>query len=339
MPKQLKIMMVASECVPYAKSGGLADVVGALPTALRKLGHEVIVVMPKYRSIDVDKYAIKPFDMMGVWMGDSQEWCAVHNTTTRAGVTHYFIESNKYFDREGLYNDAGNQDYGDNPHRFGFLTRAALQLCIDIGFKADIVHAHDWQSALAPAYLKIWHWDDPVLGNAASMLTIHNIGYQGVYSAAHYDYLGLQWDNFSSDKFEDHGRINFLKGGIQYADMVNTVSPKYALETRTPEMAHGMAPYLNDKGASYVGILNGVDYQQWNPKLDGLIPANYSAQNLKGKVQARIATPIITARRAGHPHHGCHQPAGASKGLGFALACHRAYSQQYACSVCVVGLW
>jgi starch synthase len=283
MSKKLKIMMVASECVPFAKSGGLADVVGALPAALTKLGHEVIVVLPKYQGIDVDKYAIKPIQNMGVWMGNRQEWCAVHNTSTQEGVTVYFIESKKFFDRAGLYFDADNRDYEDNPRRFGFLTRAALQLCVDIRYQADIVHAHDWQSALAPAYLKIWHWDDPVLGNAASLLTIHNIGYQGVYSADHYEYLGLQWENFRDDKFEDHGRVNYLKGGIQYADMVNTVSPKYALETRTPEMAHGMAPYLNDKGASYVGILNGVDYQQWNPEVDELIPAHFSADDLSGK--------------------------------------------------------
>lgn len=283
MSKKLNILMVASECVPFAKSGGLADVVGALPVALKELGHEVIVVLPKYRSIDVGKFNIKPFQSMGVWMGDGQEWCAVYNTTTPDGVTVYFIESHKYFDRPGLYHDAENRDYGDNPRRFGFLTRASLQLCIDIQFKADIVHAHDWQTALASAYLKIWHWDDPVLGKAAGFLTIHNIGYQGVYGVEHYEYLGLQWDNLTSDKFEDHGRINFLKGGIQYADMVNTVSPKYALETRTPEIAHGMAPYLNDKAQNYIGILNGVDYQQWDPASDKLIPANYTPENLEGK--------------------------------------------------------
>ncbi len=283
MSKKMKIMMVASECEPFAKSGGLADVVGALPAALKKLGHEVIVVLPKYRRLGINNDLLKPVQTMGVWMGNGEEWCAIHNTTTPEGVTVYFIESQKYFDRDGLYHDSDFNDFSDNPRRFGFLTRAALQLCIDLDFRADIIHAHDWQTALACAYLKIWHWDDPVLGDAASMLTIHNIGYQGVYGAEHYDYLGLQWDNFTSDKFEDHGRINFLKGGIQFADMVNTVSPKYAIETRTPEKAHGLAPYLNDKGAHYVGILNGVDYNQWSPDVDGLIPAPYSSKDLTGK--------------------------------------------------------
>ncbi len=280
----MKIVMVASECIPYAKSGGLADVVGALPAALQKLGHQVIVVMPKYRSTDVEQFDIRPFHSpMGVWMGDTQEWCAVYKTQSTEGVDVHFIESGKYFDRPGLYHDADFNDYLDNPRRYAFLSRAALQLCIDIGFKADIVHAHDWQTALAAAYLKIWHWDDPILGDAASFLTIHNIGYQGVYGAAHYDYAGLQWGNFTSEKFEDHGEVNFLKGGIHYADVVNTVSPTYAMETRTPEMAHGMAPYLNDKGEDYIGILNGVDYTQWNPEVDALIPANYTRDDLAGK--------------------------------------------------------
>lgn len=280
----MNIVMISSECVPFAKSGGLADVVGALPAALRALGHEAIVIMPKYRDIDAEKYYLRPFlAPMGVWMGDAEEWCAVYTTETPDGVPVYFIESDKYFDRPGLYHDADFNDYQDNPRRFGFFTRAALQLCIDMEFKPDIVHAHDWQAALAPAYLKIWHWDNPVLGDAASVLTIHNIGYQGVYSAAHYDYLGLQWGNFTSDKFEDHGRINFLKGGIRYADVVNTVSPGYAQQTRTPEYAHGLAPYLNDKGGNYLGILNGVDYRQWNPEVDKLIPARYSVGDLSGK--------------------------------------------------------
>ncbi len=282
--KPLRIVMVTSECVPYAKSGGLADVVGALPLALKNLGHEVIVVMPKYRSIKTDKFNIRPFlSPMGVWMGDTEEWCAVHKTKSSEGASVYFIESIKYFDRDDLYHDSEFNDFLDNPRRFAFLSRAALQLCKEIGFKPDIVHAHDWQAALAPAYLKVWHWDDPMLGDVASFLTIHNIGYQGVYDASHFDYIGLQWGNFTSEKLEDHGKVNFLKGGIHYADMVNTVSPTYADETRTPEMAHGLAPYLNNKGQNYVGILNGVDYAEWSPDVDALIPANFSQDDLSGK--------------------------------------------------------
>jgi starch synthase len=279
----MKIVMISAECTPYAKTGGLADVVGALPRALRSLGHEVIVVMPKYSTIDHNRFGLHPYlSPLGVWMGTVEEWCAVHTADNR-GVPVYFIEMNKYFDRWGLYHDADFNDYQDNPRRFGFLTRAGLQLCRDIGFVPDIVHAHDWHTALAPAYLKIWHWNDPILGGAASVLTIHNIAYQGVYNARDYDYLGLQWSNFTPDKFEDHGRINFLKGGIHYADMVNTVSPTYARETRTPEGGYGLAPYLNNRGEDYVGILNGADYSQWDPATDKMIPARYSAKDLSGK--------------------------------------------------------
>ncbi len=283
MTSNLKIAMISSECVPYAKTGGLADVVGALPKALHALGHEVIVIMPKYASVDSAKHNLHPFlAPMGVWMGNTEEWCAVHRAYNDE-VPVYFIESDKYFDRPGLYHDAEFNDYADNPRRFAFLTRAALQLCQDMGFAPDIVHAHDWQTALAPAYLKVWHWNDSILGGAASVLTIHNIGYQGKYGTEHYDYIGLQWGNFTSEKFEDHGDVNFLKGGIHYTDLVNTVSPTYAVETRTPEYAYGLAPYLNDKGADYIGILNGVDYAEWNPAVDTLIPAQYSPEDMEGK--------------------------------------------------------
>ncbi|MFA5264664.1 MAG: glycogen synthase GlgA [Opitutaceae bacterium] len=279
----LKIVMIASECVPYAKTGGLADVVGALPQMLKALGHEVIVIIPKYSAINAQRHGLRRFwDTLGVWMGNDLEWCAVDMADNR-GVTTYFIESHKHFSRPGYYHDADCNDYRDNAQRFGFLTRAGLQLCHDLGFAPDIVHVHDWQTALAPGYLKIWHWDDPILSQAASVLTIHNIAYQGKYHASAYDYLGLQWGNFTADKFEDYGAINFLKGGIQYADAINTVSPTYADETRTPAMGYGMAPFLNDRGDSYWGILNGVDYTEWDPSTDRLIPARYSASDISGK--------------------------------------------------------
>ena len=284
MTESLKIAFIASECVPFAKTGGLADVVGALPGALKKLGHEPIVIIPFYRNIDRNKFKIKSvLSPMGVWMGNTEEWCAVYSTLNQDGVRVYFIDFATYFDREGLYHDKEFNDYLDNPRRFAFLSRAGLQMCKDIGFNPDVVHAHDWQTALAAAYLKIWHWDDPVLGNTASLLTIHNVGYQGKYPAEHYSYVGLQWGNFTSNKFEDHGSMNYLKGGVYYADIVNTVSPNYAREIRTPELGYGMAMYLNDKGDRYLGILNGVDYADWNPAVDKLIPKTYSPKNLSGK--------------------------------------------------------
>lgn len=283
MPAKYKIAFIASECVPFVKTGGLGDVVGALPKVLRQMGHEAIVILPKYAAIDYVGYKLRPFlSPLGVWMGEGEEWCAVY-TTEHGGVPMYFIESAKYFDRYGLYHDADFNDYQDNARRFGFFSRAALQLCRDMGFSPHVVHVHDWQTAAAAAYLKVWHWNDPLLGSAASLLTIHNIAYQGVYNAADYSYLGLRGENFTPDIFEDHGRVNLLKGGIHFADMVNTVSPTYAIETRMPEYAHGLAPYLNNKGPDYVGILNGADYEDWDPATDRLIPHNYSPADLSGK--------------------------------------------------------
>lgn len=285
MDRKLNILMIASECVPYCKTGGLADVVGSLPKALKKLGHQVWVVIPKYSAVDARKHGLKPFHKpMGVWMGNREEWCSVDRGWLEDGLPVHFIEFSSFFGREGLYHDAGYNDYADNPRRFAFLARAALQLCADKGFSPDIVHCHDWQTALAPAYLKVWHWNDRVLGKAASVLTIHNLAYQGVYPKSHYAYLGLQESNFTPDGFEDHGRVNFLKGGIQFADVLNTVSPGYAYETRTPEGGFGLAPYLSDRGADYVGILNGVDYSEWDPKTDRFLPARYGVLDMSGKL-------------------------------------------------------
>ncbi len=280
----MKIAIVGSEAAPYAKTGGLADVVGSLPAALKALGHEVIVIIPKYASIDTWKTPMQRFfPEMCVWMGNTEEWCAVDVFRDAGGIDTYFIESDKYFNRPGIYHDAHYTDYSDNPRRFAFFTRAALQLCIDMQFSADVFHFHDWQTSLGPGFLKIWHWDNPIIGGAGSILTIHNLNYQGRYAAEHYDYTGLQWQNFTPDKFEDHGSINFLKGGIYYADIVNTVSPTYAHEIASPSHSGGLTGSLLSKGDRFLGILNGVDYSIWNPETDPLIPAHFSQDNLSGK--------------------------------------------------------
>ncbi|MCB9276975.1 MAG: glycogen synthase, partial [Lewinellaceae bacterium] len=282
--------MIASECVPYAKTGGLADVVGALPKALKQMGHDVRIIIPRYASIDAKKFGIMPYHRpMGVWMGGVEEWCSVDQARTEEGVPVYFIEHHGYFGREGIYNNARNEDYLDNPRRFAFFTRAALQLCIDRNFKADIIHVHDWPTAPAAAYLKTWFQGSTVLGGAASVLTIHNIAHQGKYGRDQYGYTGLGWEQFTAEKFEDLGNINYLKGGIHFADMVATVSPTYAEETRNSELGAGLNTYLQAKGEAYTGILNGVDYGEWNPETDPLIPARYSAGNLQGKAVCKEA--------------------------------------------------
>ena len=289
MKAKLNILFIASECAPYAKTGGLSDVVSSLSIALTKLGHNVKIVIPKYSFIDIEKYKIKKILLsMGVHMGNSEEWCSVYSTTHHKNVTVYFLEYEKYFNREGLYHDSGMNDYTDNSKRFAFLSNAAFQLCRDINFQPDVIHAHDWQSALAMIYLKEWYESNPFFKNTIGALTIHNIGYQGKYPYNNYSYLGFSKELFNSNVLEDYGDINFLKGGIHYADIVNTVSPKYAEETKTEEFSYGLHTYLINKGDKYLGILNGVDYEQWNPKIDKLIPYNFDKNNISGKSKCKL---------------------------------------------------
>ncbi|MFO7621552.1 MAG: glycogen synthase GlgA [Bacteroidales bacterium] len=280
----LKILLVSSECVPYAKTGGLGDVTGALPGFLNKKGHDVRVVIPFYSFIDRKKFNINvSVENVSVQMGTENIICGVSKTINSEGVPVYFIDYEPYFKRENIYHDNDFNDYHDNPLRFSFLSAAALQLCRVLNFKPDIVHANDWHTAILPALLKRLCRDDPLFGDTASVLTIHNIAYQGRYARYYFDYTGLGEEDFTPDKFECFGAVNFLKGGIQFADMVNTVSKGYASETRTIQGGYGLDPFLNEKGEDYVGILNGVDYSQWDPAIDKLIPANYTHDDLTGK--------------------------------------------------------
>ena len=284
MPDSLKILFVSAECVPFAKTGGLGDVAGALPVYLKKLGHEVSVVMPFYSFIDCEKYKITGvIDKMSVQMGHEQIICKVCKTFINNEVPVYFIDYVPYFGRSDIYHDNKFNDYEDNPIRFTFLSKAALQLCNELNYKPDIVHANDWHTAILPAYLKRIYKDDTLLGDAASVLTIHNIAYQGRYNRYYYSFTGIGEEEFTADKFECYNDVNLLKGGIFFADMVNTVSPGYASETRTSEGGYGLDSFLNKRGENYTGILNGVDYSQWDPENDSLIPFNYSPDNLKGK--------------------------------------------------------
>ncbi len=225
---KMKVLLAASEVSPFIKTGGLADVVGALPQYLRNHNVDARVVIPKYRDINFfDCYLECVLPSMCVQMGDREEWCSVWKTK-KDGTEFYFIEHHVYFSRDGIYHDYSFNDYTDNAYRFGFFCKAVLQMCIDIDFLPDIIHTNDWQTAIISAYIKIWYWNTS-LGKTATLLTIHNVAYQGVYpSFETYNYLGLGWGNYSSDTFEDNGNINMLKGGIFFSDVVTTVSNTYA---------------------------------------------------------------------------------------------------------------
>jgi starch synthase len=284
MTGSLNILLVSAECVPFAKTGGLGDVVGALPQFLKKFGHNVIIVIPKYSFIESTKYELGiAIEKMNVPIGNDNIVCSVSYTTLPWNVPVYFIDYEPYFGRPNIYYDDNFNDYADNPKRFTFLSKASLQLCFELNFSPDIVHANDWHTSILSAYLKRLYKNDPLFCETASVLTIHNIAYQGRYDRSYYSYTGLGEEDFTPDKFECLNAVNLLKGGIHFADMVNTVSKSYALETKTPSGGYGLDYFLNRKGEDYVGILNGVDYSQWDPGIDPIIPSNYAIGHLKGK--------------------------------------------------------
>jgi len=258
----MRILMVGSEAVPYAKTGGLADVLGALPAALARLGHQVEVVIPRYRGISLHE-------------------------TTDAGVRIVFLDNPHYFDREFLYG-IGNQDYDDNPARFGFLCRAALEWAAAAGRRYDIVHAHDWQAGLVPVMLGTTFRRHPTLGGTPAVFTIHNLAYQGLFAPEWLPALGLA-DLMRVDALEFWGRISFLKGAILFSRTITTVSPRYAQEIQTPEFGFGFDGILRSRASDLVGILNGIDYDQWDPERDVHLPAPFSASYLEGKTGCKRA--------------------------------------------------
>ncbi len=285
----LRILFVASECFPFAKVGGLADVVASLPKALLELGHEVRILIPLYSSIDREKYGIDFDKSSCVHMGNGEEqWIGVHRSMLDGKVPIWFIDCERYFGRPGIYDQPWGE-YTDNAFRYALLSKAALQMCKDAGFVPDVMHAHDWPTALVPVFLNTWDRLLSPLSGTASVLTIHNIGYQGVYHPSAFPYIGVGIEHFHPDKFEDHGNINLLKAGIWFADAITTVSPTHAHEILGPIGGRGLAPYLFHRRADLFGILNGADYEHWNPESDPMIPMKYSADRLAGKGICKLA--------------------------------------------------
>ena len=266
----MKIAICASEVVPFAKTGGLADVSGALSLALAKAGQEVIVVMPFYKDIDRKKFNIHK-------LSPDISYC-----TIAGSLKVYFIENQQYFFRTGLYQDSQG-DYKDNLERFAYYCRRALYLLKEIRFQPDIIHVHDWQACLIPVYLKALYSGDKFYKDTRTVLTVHNIGYQGIFPKEGFLKLGLDWNFFDIEGLEFYGNINILKGGIVFSDLINTVSPTYSREIRTKEFGFGLEGILNKRRSYLSGILNGLDYDIWDPKKDRFIAANFSIMNIKDK--------------------------------------------------------
>lgn len=258
--EKLKVLFASSEVVPFAKTGGLADVAGSLPIALEALGVDVRVIMPKYRSVKT---------------ADSE-------TTIGKNVKVYLVENDDYFNRKELYGDKFG-DYADNLDRFAFFSRQVLERCIKEGFRPDIIHCNDWHTALIPVYLNTIYKYDPFFANTRTLFTIHNIAYQGLFHKDDFPKMGLDWALFHIHYFEFYGQINLMKAGIVYADAVSTVSPTYAREILTKEYGCGLEGVLQTRKDVLYGILNGIDYDIWNPATNTELVKNYSIENLDDK--------------------------------------------------------
>ena len=280
----MHIAFAASECVPFSKTGGLADVVGALPRALAAMGHDVSVYLPRHRQtklIDAEMMVRSitiPFD-------DEYRFCSVVESGSGGGVKYYFVEYPPYFDRESLYGTAAG-DYPDNAERFYLFSRAVLEASKVIGVP-QVFHCHDWQTALIPVMLKTLYAEDPAFHDVASVFTIHNMGYQGLFPPDTLPLLMLPWELFTMSKMEFFGQVNFLKGALIHADYVTTVSKKYSQEIQTTENGFGLDGVLRNRAGSVAGILNGVDYNEWSPQTDKFIAAKYSSQDLSGKLHCK----------------------------------------------------
>ena len=288
MSKKMRILFTASEVVPFAKTGGLADVAGALPKALEKLGHEVIVVMPRYYSVSKDKLEHIP-GPLGVPMGPMGElWAGVYaSTVPNSSVKIYFIDYEAFYGRSGLYADENGFSYPDNDNRFIFLSKAAFQLCKKLGFKPDIIHSHDWHTAPQPLMRNTRYATDEFFLESATVLTIHNLQHQGQFYKGTMDVMEVGWEHFNPYETEVYDGVNFLKGGIAHCDALTTVSKKYAQEIQTPEFGFGLEEHIRAHSHKLTGILNGIDYDEWSPDKDRYIVRHYDIGDMQGKDECK----------------------------------------------------
>jgi starch synthase len=285
----MRICYVASEVVPYAKTGGLADVSGALPKYVAAAGHDVRIFMPAYKSIAWAKYGITAVEGMQnipiTFGSDTFTFSVATATLPGSNCPVYFIDAPRYYHRESIYSDSA-----DEYMRFALLCRATIEVCQRMSWGPDIFHCHDWQTALIPFLLRTQYAWDRLFHGARTVLTIHNIGYQGIYPVSAIDALGLGgWRQMFYQEDIQNGIVNYLKTGIIYADVLTTVSRTYAREIQTAEYGSGLHTLLRSRAGALVGIVNGVDYDEWSPEKDRLIPHHFSANDLEGKQKNKRA--------------------------------------------------
>ena len=288
----LKIAFITPEAVPYAKTGGLADVSGSLPKALARMGHNVKMFMPGYRQV-VQNFPNISKDSIDIKcpVGSREISGEGFHINDDSGLENYFIGNGSLFDREALYIDPETgKDYTDNDERFIFFCRAVLEVLKGLDWKPDILHANDWQSALIPSFLKTAYYEDDFFAGSKTVFTIHNMGYQGLFPKETFSKLNIDASNFyAAGPFEYWGDVNFMKSAISLSDSITTVSPTYAREIQTDdEFGKGLQGVLAERSADLTGILNGVDYNQWSPQKDKMIPYRYIPANLSGKKKDKL---------------------------------------------------
>ncbi|MFH2128641.1 MAG: glycogen/starch synthase, partial [Pseudomonadota bacterium] len=285
----MHVLFLAPEVWPFKRVGGLAEVAYDLPRALAALGHTVGVVTPKPRLRPELEQDLERLDVvLEVPVSWKRHMAEVYRHRDASGVEVYLIGHEHLFDREGLYGNAYG-DYEDNAERFIFYARSCLELARSMGWRVDVFHANDWTTGLVPVYLRTIYAEDPQLKTSASLMTVHNLGNQGQFW--HYDMplTGLGWEYFTPEALEFYGQINFLKGGLVFADMISTVSHTYSQEILTPELGHGLEGVLRARRDRLTAVANGIDYELWNPATDGRLAANYSPDNVAPKALCRKA--------------------------------------------------
>ncbi|TFF86612.1 MAG: glycogen synthase GlgA [Promethearchaeota archaeon] len=274
----MKIAFISSEVFPFVKTGGLADVSGSLPKEISKLGDELIIILPKYKNIDTNKFNLIPIieDLkIPVFVGDARIFETI---LPDSEIKVYLVGNEEFFNREDLYGD-----YSDNLERFSFFSLAVLEILKAINWKPDIIHSNDWQTAMVPTYLKTLYDSKKFLQDTKILFSIHNLGYQGIFDASKYPKLGIDEKYFHHKYLEFYGKINLLKGGLIFADCLNTVSVRYSEEIQTPDFGFGLDGVLRQRSDDLYGILNGIDYDIWNPETDKFIWKNYTVETIENK--------------------------------------------------------
>ena len=321
----MKILFVSSEIAPYSKTGGLADVARALPKAIRAMGHDIRNIMPKYPSVDKADATLKPVGSFPVPMHYGSATAGLH-TSENGGVPTFFVENKVYFNRNGNYG-IGNWDYPDNLERFVFFCKAALEYCIADGFCPDIIHCNEWQTAPLPAILKVIYQQQrqeaAFSGLQAVVFSIHNSAYQGIFPTSQYPILTLPWQYYHND-FEYYDQINLMKSAVIHADVIHTVSETYAREIQETEFGFGLQGVFRQRSADLHGILNGVDYDEWNPAVDAhAYGIHYSEKKLNGKsaIRSRLRREYGLPGRKDIPLIGITSRLVAQKGIDLVTAC------------------